>query len=269
MKTLLTLFLLSTILCSCGINKKDYNRVLHERDSLLQVIEQLKNGEERLMNYIILHSDNDEYIQAFENLKNLKKHHPESPLISKHKDLFLTIESKAKILIDSLNKVKNDSIKLAKIEDLGIWQIEDIVNDFKEPTGKKFVYANIDGIFKNSATAGSKLRIYLQLRASSDNGIKIILRYDEYNDGTFEREICQYSKIIDKKSKKIFRSNYEGAYYDEEQKGYDLEEILVHEGSYEFEMQFKYGTEYRFTINTEYLNNALIKASLRSIDDLI
>ena len=26
-----------------------------------------------------------------------------------------------------------------------------------------------------------------------------IYLYDEYNDGTFEREICQYSKIIDKK----------------------------------------------------------------------
>jgi hypothetical protein len=48
-----------------------------------------------------------------------------------------------------------------------------------------------------------------------------------------------------------------------------LKDILTHEGSYDFIMQFKYGTEYRFTINTEHLNNALVKAGLKSIDELI
>lgn len=270
MKTLMALFLFSTILCSCGISEKEYNKVVHERDSLLQVNEQLINGEERLMNYIILHSDTKEYIQAFENLKNLKKHHPESPLLKKHKDLFSTIESKATILIDSIDKAKNDSIKLANINELGVWQIGDIVNEFDEPTGKKFVCANFNGILKNSATAGSELRVYLQVADFYDEGgYKINLRYDEYNNGTFEREICQYAKIIDKKSRKVYRSNNEGAFYDEDHKGYDLKDILTHEGSYDFIMQFKYGTEYRFTINTEHLNNALVKVGLKSIDELI
>ena len=49
---------------------------------------------------------------------------------------------------------------------------------------------------------------------------------------------------------------------------YSTKRILSEDGEYEFEMRFKYGTVYRFNVDTKYINNALVKAGLKRIDDL-
>ena len=49
---------------------------------------------------------------------------------------------------------------------------------------------------------------------------------------------------------------------------YSTKGILSEEGVYEFEMRFKYGTVYRFNVDTKYINNALVKAGLKRIEDL-
>ena len=276
-KTLI--IMLSTLLCSCGISETEYNKVVSQRDSLQlvankleQEVDVLRNGEERLMNYIMLYNDNDEYVKAFDNLNSLRKYHPESSLLKKHKVLFASIEQKATLIIDSIAKAKSDSIKLANINNLGKWQIGNFVNDFDEPTGEHFVCSEFYGTFSNSATAGSKLRVYVRAAnySSREFDYSISLRFDEYDNGTYEDEKFTYRKIVNKESRKVYKNDspYSDYYYDENRNGCSLEQIFREEGVYEFEMRLEYGTRYAFKIDTRCLNNALVKAGLKSIDDL-
>ena len=281
MKKLFLFITLSTLMVSCGIKKSEYNKVVYQRDSLLVVVdslvnenEELKNSEERLMNYIKLHNDNKDYISAAEKLNKLKKYHRESPLFAKHKEMFSEIERKAQIITDSIAKAKKDSIKLASINELGQWHIGDFVNDFDEPTGEHYVYSEIYGTFSNSATASSRLKIYVQFlhyafKDPYDYSVRFL--FDEYNDGTYEKEECTSIKVVNKQLRKVYRE-YKASRYDylEDSNGevYSTKGILSEEGEYEFEMRFKYGTVYRFNIDTKHINNALVKARLKRIEDL-
>lgn len=271
---ILLIIVLSTLMCGCGISETKYNKVISQRDSLQlevnklkQDVDVLKNGEERLMNFIRLHKDNCEYVKAFDNLNNLKKYHPESPLFKEYEALFSDIEKKATIIIDSITKAERDSIKLASINDLGVWKIGNYVNDFDEPTGEHFVYSEFYGTFSNSATAGSTLRIYVNV---TEYGVSF--RFDEYDNGTFEEiEYCNSAKVVNKKLRSVYK--FESSYCynwfsDENGNSISIDSILMKEGIYEFYYRLKYGTIYSFKIDSQYLNNALVKAGIKSIDDL-
>lgn len=271
----------SFLMVACGVNKSEYNKIVAQRDSLLVAIDslikvndELNNGEERLMNYIKLYNENKDYISALEKLNKLKQYHKESPLFAKHKNMFSEIERRAQIVADSIAKVQRDSIKLAGINELGQWHIGDFVNDFDEPTGEHFVYSEIYGTFSNSATASSRLKVYVQFlhyafKDPYDYSVRFL--FDEYNDGTYEKEECTSIKVVNKQLRKVYRE-YSASRYDylEDSNGevYSTKGILSEEGEYEFEMRFKYGTVYRFNIDTKYINNALVKARLKRIEDL-
>ncbi|MBR5853743.1 MAG: hypothetical protein IKY74_06025 [Alistipes sp.] len=271
----------SFLMVACGVKKSEYNKIVAQRDSLLVAIDslikvndELNNGEERLMNYIKLYNENKDYISALEKLNKLKQYHKESPMFAKHKNMFSEIERRAQIVADSIAKVQRDSIKLAGINELGQWYIGDFVNDFDEPTGEHFVYSEIYGTFSNSATASSRLKVYVQFlhyafKDPYDYSVRFL--FDEYNDGTYEKEECTSIKVVNKQLRKVYRE-YSASRYDylEDSNGevYSTKGILSEEGEYEFEMRFKYGTVYRFNIDTKYINNALVKARLKRIEDL-
>lgn len=271
------LFFLSTILFGCGISEKEHSRIISERDSLLQVvdilnkeIDKLENGEERLMNLINFHVENNEYLKAYECLNSLKNNHPESPLMKTNAKLFSSVETKGAEILKAIEKAKRDSTILANINNLGDWVVGNYVNHFDEPTGKKYVVADFYGTFSNSATAASELRI--RIKADKDyyekDKFSVTLKFDEYDNGTYEDETCQYSRIVNKEFRKIYTQEYAyGGYKDENGKSVSLEEILEEESDYEFYMSFKYGTKYSFNINTKYFNNALIKAGIKKIGD--
>ena len=277
MKRLTSLLLLSTILFGCGVNEVEHLKVVAQRDSLQLIVNSLtervdvlENGEERLMNFITLHNNKKNYIKAAENIEALKKHHPESQLMRKHSKLFSEIESKAQVLKDSIDKAVRDSIKLASITELGDWKIGNFVNDFDEPTGEHFVIAEFYGVFSNSATAGSRLRIRAVVTSYSDEP-SINLKYDEYNNGTYEDERVTYCRVVNKEKRKSYYDDHGwGVYTDKEtRERFYLYEMLKNEGVYEFEMNLKYGTKYQFTIDSRYLNNALVKAKLISLDEFL
>ena len=271
----------SFLMVACGVKKSEYNKIATQRDSLLVAIDslikvndELNNGEERLMNYIKLYNENKDYISALEKLNKLKQYHKESPLFAKHKNMFSEIERRAQIVADSIAKVQRDSIKLAGINEIGQWHIGDFVNDFDEPTGEHFVYSEIYGTFSNSATASSRLKVYVQFLHYAFNDpydYSVRFLFDEYNDGTYEKEECTSIKVVNKQLRKVYRE-YRASRYDylEDSNGevYSTKGILSEEGEYEFEMRFKYGTVYRFNIDTKYINNALVKAGLKRIEDL-
>lgn len=269
------LFFLSTMLFGCGISEKEHSRIISERDSLLQVvdilnkeIDKLENGEERLMNLINFHVENNEYLKAYECLNSLKNNHPESPLMKTNAKLFSSVETKGAEILKAIEKAKRDSTILANINNLGDWVVGNYVNDFDEPTGEKYVVADFYGTFSNSATAASELRI--RIKADKDyyekDKFSVTLKFDEYDNGTYEYEICEASRIVNKEFRKIYTQDALG-YKDENGKRVSLEEILEEESYYEFYMIFKYGTKYSFNINTKYFNNALIKAGIKKIGD--
>lgn len=271
---LLCISILTSIMVSGCVSKSKYEKAQEEINSLkeenkkLKVInEELLNGEDRLMNYIKLFSDSNDYIKAYESLIKLKKYHPESNKLGQNNKLFTQIEKIALAKIDSIKEAKEDSLKRANINELGDWGIGNFINDFDEPTGEKYVHANFWGQFSNSATANDKLRINIRIYGDKKNPI-VDIRFDEYDNGTYEDEKIEYTKIINKKSRKKYigeRSFY--SFTDIESKeGNRLIDILTKEGVYEFYMRLDYKTVYEFSINTNYLNNALIKAGLKELE---
>ena len=280
---ILLIIVLSTLMCGCGISETKYNKVISQRDSLLlevnklkQDVDVLKNGEERLMNFIRLHKDNCEYVKAFDNLNNLKKYHPESPLFKEYEALFSDIEKKATIIIDSIAKAERDSIKLASINELGVWKIGNYVNDFDEPTGEHFVYSEFYGTFSNSATASSSLRVYVYLyhdynQFSNKHSVNGKILFDEYIDGTEDFHIWRDASPAKNGTKIIDRPNKKAYYYEERMAFQDIEtrkysnwiNILRDTSSvFNFTVKGEYQDEYRFAINSDKLNEALKDAGI-------
>ena len=174
-------------------------------------------------------------------------------------------------MLDSLEKAKQDSIRRANIHELGIWKIGEYVNDFDEPTGEKYLYANVIGIFSNSATARSILGV--KVKVFNDGSIG--LYYDEYNDGTYENEKIRNIRIVNKEARKVYESLWDmvgdpdDCLFDNDEsssrESMTLEEVLVKEGEYEFYIILKYNTKYQFTIDSRYLANAMFKAGIKEI----
>lgn len=279
MKKVILCILFTSILFGCGVKETEHLKVVAQRDSLQLIVNSLtervdvlENGEERLMNFITLHNNKKNYIKAAENIEALKKYHPESQLMTKHSKLFSEIEGKAQIIKDSIDKAVRDSIKLASITELGKWNLIPYVNEFDEPTGNYLVRAEFYGAFSNSATAGDRLRIRVDVTRYSEKwGPSIDLKYDEYNNGTYEDERVTYCRVVNKEKRKSYYDDGGwGGYTDRETKErLSLYEILKDEGVYEFNVSLEYGTKYQFTIDSKYLNNALVKAKLISLDEFL
>lgn len=267
MKKILLFLLTCTLLASCGVNEAEYNEIKAERDSLLVEIDRLKNGEERLMNFIKLHYNKNEYIKAYDYLIDLKKYHPESELLVEYDTLYAYIENKAAVVLDSINKVKNDSIRISNLNALGIWSIGNFVDEFGEATDKKYVYTNVYGTFSNTSTSNSKLRVYFQADNYADDPVYFMtMKFDEYNKGVYEDIRYRSIKILNRAQRKVYTKDWNSHFIDKEGNEYTLNQILENEGIYEFSMELRYGTKYNFSIDTKNLNNALIKAGIKEID---
>lgn len=236
--------------------------------TLIEENDELLNGEKRLIDYIELHNRNNDVLKSYDFIVKLRSKHPESDYITKNEQLLIAIENEARIMLDSIEKAKQDSIRRANIHELGIWKIGEYVDDFGEPTGEKFLYANVMGVFSNSATAQSLLRVYVKM---SKYGIG--LAFDEYNNSTYEDEDFVFVKIINKEARKIYEGSGNSSFsflYDVNEDWRDrtyttLTEILRKEGVYEFYIESKYRTIYRFMIDSRYLENAMFKAEIKDI----
>ncbi len=283
-KYIYVLIILGLISC---VSKTKYDKAIITIDSLkvenqklLVENEELLHGEERLINYINMHYKDGKYINAEEKLIQLKSKHPESKFLTNNQELFTIIHTNAKHQKDSIEKHIKDSIRLANINELGDWKIGDYVDDFGNKTGKHYVCRRINGHFSNSATAWSELKIVFEIeRKNSLDDIKYgfgtyksTLNFDEYNNGIWDMQINgnhgYKTKIIKREKGEITmvcnqhaRAPYIFKTLNGEEKKYYLVDLLKEEGIYEFEIETRY-TKYYFTINSKYLNNALLKAGI-------
>lgn len=259
------------------VKQSTHNQALRTIDSLMvanqtliEENDELLNGEKRLIDYIELHNRNNDVLKSYDFIVKLRSKHPESDYIAKNEQLLIAIENEAQIILDSIQKVKQDSIRRANIHELGIWKIGEYVDDFGEPTGEKFLYANVSGVFSNSATA----RDILGVKVKVFNDGSIGLYYDEYNDGTYENEKIRNIKIVNKEARKVYESlwdarNPDDCLFDNDEssprESMTLEEVLTKEGEYEFYINLKYNTKYQFIINSNYLENAILKAGIKKL----
>ena len=259
------------------VKQSTHNQALRTIDSLMvanqtliEENDELLNGEKRLIDYIELHNRNNDVLKSYDFIVKLRSKHPESDYITKNEQLLITIENEAQIILDSIQKVKQDSIRRANIHELGIWKIGEYVDDFGEPTGEKFLYANVLGVFSNSATA----RDILGVKVNVFNDGSIGLYYDEYNDGTYENEKIRNIKIVNKEARKVYESLWDvwnpvDCLFDNDEssprESMTLEEVLTKEGEYEFYINLKYNTKYKFIINSNYLENAMLKAGIKKL----
>ena len=274
-------FMSATLLfCGC-VSRTQYDKALNQVDksllqidSLKQVIDHLENGEDRLLGLIDNALQDKQYCVAESNIDLLIGNHPESKHVNKYKGELPEITKFANEERTVIKKAKADSIRLANINELGIWQIGYFVDEFGDPTGDKYVYTQIKGVFENSATAGSPLCITFQINKSSySEELDLGIKYDEYCDGTEEDRIRHSATAICKNEKLRFYSEY--IYYGYEFNSPDTkEEKLYHIDLFEKELKYDFtltghdndrGTKYYYTIDTKYFNNALIKAKLKTL----
>lgn len=265
MKNLLyILFLMFTFSCT---SNNEIQRLQAQVDSLKLENEELRFGEERLTGLIDFSLENNKYVDAEEYIIKLRDKHPESKRLGEYVKKLPTISLEAKRIRDARNKAIQDSIFLANINEMGIWGVGRYVNEFDEPTGEHYVYGLITGYFSNSATAHSDLLVKMIFRKDYYDDLEAYIEYDEYANGVADGAgwgDWELSKIVCKERKIIYKPKWGGKWENtstsEEVK--ILDALLMNDV-----LECKiYNREerawYYFTIDTNYLKNALLKAKL-------
>ena len=247
--------------------EKKYKALTEEVVTLKTQIDELKNGEERLVNLAKNSIDAGNYIEANKFIKRLKTKHPESKEIPYFNKLQPTIDKKIQIELEKIEKARQDSIKLANINNLGDWEIGYYVDDFGERTGEYFVSRYIDGTFSNSATTNSELKVRFMIDKNSSR----IQLYEYAGNHPIKGEGFIYFKVRDKNNKehniRAYNSDY-GNTSIEKEHDYLLRKILLAGGQIKFIAEAdKYGSPstYKFTIeNADWFENAIAKMKLKN-----
>lgn len=270
------------IVMSC-VSRNKYDRALNTIDSLktenarLALLnEELENGESRLASTYTILVSQGKYIKAEETYVTAISRHPEANTNPIYNNIN-TVRHKAQEQRDSITKSQRDSLFLANIDDIGEWHIGDYVNDFKEPTGVHYVYQFIYGQFSNSATAGSRLGVTIQIYKSwYSDGINYSIVFDEYNDGTKDETRLSNAKVVCQDLRKVYISQYSSDFYDRDEgydsKKYSFLDLLRLENIFEVtdtHREYSLSTVYNFKVDSRNLNNALVKAGILSVDDVL
>ena len=256
----------------CGVSESEHNKVKTERDSLTIVvnelekeIDELKNGETRIIGLIESLCDANKFIDAKNYIELLLSKHPESQKRQHYFSLLPTIEEKAKEQLAIIEKQKKDSIRLANIDNLGIWEIEYFVDEFGEPTKEGFITTKnpIYGTFSNSATQNSDLRVHFIIDKEKSVAIKLF----EYNGSNPVKGYKDSYKVLVQDSKGE-RHTLDASNYDSDRLSfYSLDarkmfDILLQGGTIKFRIEDskRSTTNYNFTIkNADWFENAHLK----------
>ena len=258
-----------------------------ENSKLIEINDELRNGEERLIKSINKFCADKDFINANLTLEKLKQKHPESLFLVENAKKIDDIIYRSNIQKDSIDKHIQDSIRLANIDELGNWEIGNYVDKFGDYTGEKFIYMRINGYFSNSATNNSKLEVIIKISKYKEDNYYYEFKYDEYADGVEDKYYHGYPgrfKKLDNgyKTSMIGRCRlgrdgydyYDYDYYtchcehkDGKEESIGLVSLLKQEGKYKFVItaepnNYSADVVYYFTLDSKYLNNALLKAGI-------
>jgi hypothetical protein len=276
------LLILLTTFSGCGIPESEHNKVKSERDSLTLVvaelekeIDELKNGETRIIGLIENSYDANKFIDAKNHIELLFSKHPESQKRQHYSNLLPTIEEKAKEELAVIEKQKKDSIRLANINNLGIWKIQYFVDDFGEPTKEGYITTEnpIYGTFSNSATQNSDLRVHFIIAGEKSVAIKLF----EYNSNNPVKGYKDSYRVLVQDSNgerhTLSASNWDSdrlsfsSYaYKDKSDAEKMFDILLKGGEIKFKIvdSDRSTTEYNFIVsNADWFENAYIKLTLK------
>jgi hypothetical protein len=271
MKKVNSLILIVLIFTSC-VSKTKYDELVKKSESfqkeitvLKAHIDELENGEERIVNLAKNAYADGKYNLAEVYIKQLKEKHPESKEIAyfvklqPQLDKFIMQEKETK------EKARIDSIKLVNINNLGNWSINHYVDDFGEATKEPYITTFVNGTFSNSATTNSELNVRFLI---DKDDIRIQL-YEYAGNHPIKGEGLVMFKIRDKNNKEFniraHNSDYGNTTVESEHNRI-LRNILISGGNIKFVAETGgLGTPsiYKFSIdNADYFENALTKMKL-------
>ncbi len=268
-----SIIILCSLLVGCGISEQKYDAAISKCDSLNLVIENLreeiddlKNGEDRLVNLAKNAYSSKQYILANQYIESLKSKHPESAQLSYLSKLQGEIQPKIQEELAAIEKHRRDSVRLANIDNLGVWEIGYYVDDFGEKTKKAYVSTELLGTFSNSATTNSNLRV----RFLIDNQSIRIQLYEYARNHPIKGEGTVIFKARDTNNKEYTIRAWNSDSGDTSVNDGTgnigaLRQLLLEGGALKFiATAGSYSTsEYKFTLeNADFLENALLKAGI-------
>ena len=280
--------IISTILllASCGIPQDTYNKLKKQNDSLLTSnqslqkiitgletrIDELQNGETRLINLIENTYTNKDYISTSNYIDKLLSHHPESSRSTYYQNLKKQISPLVQKQLKAIEQQRKDSIRLSNINNLGIWEIQYFVDEFGNKTNEPYITTTVHGTFSNSATENSRLRVTFIISSRESIGIQLF-EYDRNNPVKGYRN--KYNiHVLDSKGNKTILSatNFDSdrlmlsTYgYKEKSSAEKLHQILRTGGKIQFMIEDadRSITRYNFNIeNADWYDNAYTKLQL-------
>lgn len=281
MKNVIYVFsiLILTILFGCGISESEHNKVKSQRDSLNLVIntlekeiDELKNGETRIVGLIESSYDAENFIDAKNYIELLLSKHPESQKRQYYSNLLPSIEKKVEEQLAIIEKQKRDSIRLANINNLGIWEVQYFVDEFGERTKQGYITTKnpIYGTFSNTATENSDLRVHFIIAGKKSVAIKLF----EYNGNNPVKGYKDTYRVLvqdgEGERHTLTASNYDSdrlsfSSYAFDKKKTDAEkmfDILIKGGEIKFKIvdSDRSTTEYNFVVsNADWFENAYTK----------
>lgn len=271
------LFILGVILvASCGVNTEEHNKVVAQRDSLIAVvsnlelvIDELRNGEGRVVGLIENMISSGDYIGALSKIELLRSKHPESMKIIEYDSKMTSLKSKANAQQAAIDKHVRDSIRMANLGNLGIWKINYFVDDFGEPTNEGYITTEdpIYGTFSNTATQDSRLRVRFIIAGKKSVAIKLF-EYDGNNPVKgYEDSYKVLVQDKDGKRYELYASNWDSdrltfSSYGNNSDAEKFHNILMQGGNIKVRIidRDRSSTQYNFTINNaDWYENAYYK----------
>ena len=260
MKKIITL--LTLLIISCGISEHEHKKVLEENKNLIEKLDDCKNGAEKLIARVENAYKEKEYASAIKNIELLSKKHPESPKNKDFKFLLVKIEKEKTEIKKQLEEKEKEKIRIANLNNTGIWNVKYYVDEFGESTKDGYISCidDLDGLFSNSATQNSELKVRFLITSSTDVNFKLY----EYADNNPVKAYSanEYRIFIqdkDGKRHKLIATNYHDRLSFGTSHSKIVHNVLKKGGTVKFSL-YEIDTptsEYKFTIqNADYYDNA-------------
>jgi hypothetical protein len=152
------------------VSESDYARINEENESLKAEVEELKNGEPRLIAIVKKSMEEKNYPEAKSAIEKLIATHPASDFLPEAELISAEIEAIEQAAAVAAKAEAADKERLKNLNNTGIWQVSHYVDEFGEETDSKLI-RNTDlfiGAFSNSATQDSELTVRVLIDSATE-----------------------------------------------------------------------------------------------------
>lgn len=271
----------------CGVSQEDYDKLnskyqklVTDNNELLKELDELKNGEAKIIGKIEKANSEKKYSEAIELINSLYTKFPESSKTKEYQELLkqlnIEIQKEKEILAKKQQEEQKqreaeekERYRLANLNNTGMWKLKYYVDDFGESTKEALITNDelIKGLFSNTATTNSNLNVKFLI----DNESSISIKLFEYggNNPVKAYSSQDYTVYIQDKDGQRFKLN---AYNFSDRltmlpsDSLILHNALIKGGTIKFKIIYNRvsSTEYSFIIdNADWYTNAfeLLKAT--------